>query len=457
MRFESDIHWSEGLFLQPHHFQQLQRSVHQHIRNERNLMLPYSCGLIDFEIDTDALNNSRVVLKHFSAVMPNGEELSMPGNTKISPLDVSQELHSHAQEIMVYLALPNWSELEANLTESVLDKRQFMCVETMVCDENSGDNEISLVRRRYNARLTTGERNNSDLELLPILRLRPQYRDDAEAILQVDTDYIAPYLQINNNCPLFAMISELNIQLRNRRDKILHDLSMGNYSTESLSGGNLYAVLQLQVLNSSERRLSSLLTTNRMTPFGLYLELQTLLGELSALQPMRESGNVGAYNHFDYAPQFMELMTNIRSLIMTEGLSTYMRIDFATSLDNHRRVLKLKDEHLVCADDYYLAVHCDANPRLVVEAVETGDNFKLVNPSAGTMRIRGIKLTEMRYPPRFLPALPDTVWFKLNRTESSRIWTEVCNERGMVLDWAEELFPNLEVSLFITVTSKKGA
>ncbi len=106
------------------------------------------------------------------------------------------------------------------------------------------------------------------------------------------------------------------------------------------------------------------------------------------------------------------------------------------------------------ADDYYLAVQCDAEPRRIVSAVESGDNFKLVNPSAANSRIRGVKLTEERYPPRFLPALPNTIWFKLDRKESPRVWAEICNERGILLDWVKDLFPKLEAALYITVLTQ---
>lgn len=457
MRFESDIHWSEGLFLQPHHFQQLQRSVNLRIRNSRAFSLPYACGLIDLEIDSDALKNSRVVLKRFSAVMPNGKELSMPGNTVIRPLDISEELNSHNPDFMVYIALPVWSEFDANLAEDdERNKKQFTIVESSVRDENSGDNEIPFVRRRFNARLTTSLQDNSDMELLPLMRLIPRYQDGSETMIEIDRSYIPPFMLLSNDCPLLSMAVELNIQLRNRRDKIMHDLAGGSFSSENLSGANLYKVLQLQTINGYESRLSSLLSCGRLTPFDLYLELKSLLGELAALQPMRDISTTGEYNHFDCYGQFYDLMTHIRSLILAEGLSSYIKIDFEPLEGVHGSALQLKDEHLLAADDYYLALQCSGDIRRIIEAVENGDNFKLVNPASARLRVRGMKLNEMRYPPRFLPALPDTLYFKLDRAESRRIWSEICNERAMILDWADEIFPELKAFLFITVTSREG-
>lgn len=456
MRFEEDIHWAEGLFLQPHHLQKFQRIMKQRLHTERSFYLSHTCGLIDFEIDYDALINYRVVVKHVSAVMPSGEEISMPGNSVVMPLDLSGELDRHREAFTVYLALPLWSEYDANLSEdgAAFSKRQFAIHETQLRDENSGDNEISMACHRFNARLTTDFLDNSDLELLPILRLRPLYKEAAEATLEVDRDFIPPYLVLSADCPLSSMAIELNIQLRNRRNKILHDLTAGGYTAESLSGSGLHSVLQLRTLNCYEGRLTSLLNAGGLTPFGLYLELKSLLGELSALQPLRDLRDVGEYNHLDCAPQFRELFIHIRALIMAEGVSSYVRLEFLNSGEAEKRILSLKDEHLVMADDYYLAVQCDAEPRRIVSAVESGDNFKLVNPSAANSRIRGVKLTEERYPPRFLPALPNTIWFKLDRKESPRVWAEICNERGILLDWVKDLFPKLEAALYITVLTQ---
>jgi predicted component of type VI protein secretion system len=91
----------------------------------------------------------------------------------------------------------------------------------------------------------------------------------------------------------------------------------------------------------------------------------------------------------------------------------------------------------------------------MVKSVEEGDTFKLINPQSKQLRIRGIKLTEELYPPRFLPVLSSTIWFKLDLVESSRVWREITDEQGMVVDFVAGLFPSLELSLYLTVGGGK--
>ena len=59
MKYPQYVHWSEGQFLQPHHFQQMQRSLIETIVSERALYTPYPEGLVSIEIDEDALRSRR--------------------------------------------------------------------------------------------------------------------------------------------------------------------------------------------------------------------------------------------------------------------------------------------------------------------------------------------------------------------------------------------------------------
>lgn len=454
MRFEEEVNWSEGLFLQPHHLQRMQRNLLRGIRFSRELAMPYAYGFADLELDENALATGRVVVRRFSAVMPGGAELSMPGNVALEALDVTEEIKARADSFMVCLALPSWSEFDANLSDGgSAVKRVFVSHDEKVRDENTGENEIEVSHRRYNARLTTDARDNADLELLPLARVRVTYRDAAEPGLRLDRSYVPPFIVLGEDCPLRVMGVELLAQIKDRRAKIYRDLSSVGYTVERLSGPTLYAVLQLQALNAANGTVGALLAA-RATPFDLYVALRELLGELLALQPMR--GLVEPeYVHLDQGPAFLELFASIRALIMAEGVSSYEKVTLERTASGSSGVFRLKDELIVAADEYYLAIRCAADPRRIVTAVENGDNFKLVSPSGGSQRTRGIRLTEVRYPPHHLPAVPDTIWFRLEREESSRIWDDVRSEGAMLLDWAGEVFPDLDAALYVTIVSKE--
>ncbi len=452
MRFDEQIFWSDGLFIQPHHFQQLQKYGADALHKDREIFHAFPYGLLDYELNTDALRGGRIQFLRLSAVMPDGTCVSMPGNSVLQPLDVSKQEIGEGG-ILIHLAIPRYSEHEGNLGESENDKRAFLVREKLVRDENSGENEISLVRRVPNVRLVVGDAK--DMVLLPVLRLVRGAQGASGTALAADPDYLPPFLRLTPDCPLYAQLTDLVWELRQRRDRLVSDLSESGCSPETLSGTNLYNMLQLRCVNMALARFEAALEPCSTDPFGLYRELSVLFGELCALHPERIFEPVPSYRHPDAAPAFQALFHGIRALILAGGGLGFVKIDFADK--DGVPVARLDAERLATAGEYYLAVSCSADSRKIVNALEQGDEFKLVNPSALAGRVRGVRLQELHYPPRCLPSLPNTLWFLLKRHESARIWNDIIAENAAAIDYAAESFPQLEASLYITINTKGGA
>jgi type VI secretion system ImpJ/VasE family protein len=456
MQFEELLHWNDGQFLQPHHFQYFQRQNTESLKNNRSFSSAYPWGLINLEIDRDALAGARVVVKRFSAVMGDGTPLSMPGNCLLNALDLTEVLSKNPNGITVYIALPPWSEFEANLVENnaAAEKRRFVPQKKRTRDENSGDNEITLVTRRINAWLTTNLDDNKNLLLLPVLKLSVLSHDKTAAALEINENYFPPFMVLTAASPLYSIIQGLIVDIRRCRDKALDILTTGNFNNEKLSGYTAYTVLRLKALNVYETRLSALLNAGNITPFDLYLELSSLLSELMAYDPINSIRRILPYNHDDCAPQFLEIIKDIRSFILRGGSVDYLRHIFEPTEDGNYLYTSIKPEEIFRTENAYIALKSSGVKDAMVKSVEEGDTFKLINPQSKQLRIRGIKLTEEPYPPRFLPVLSDTIWFKLDLAESSRVWREITDEQGMVVDYVSGLFPSLELSLYLTVGGK---
>jgi type VI secretion system ImpJ/VasE family protein len=452
MRFEQFLHWNSGQFLQPHHFQYMQRVSAHYTRLNRQFSLPFPNGLIDFELDAEALTGARVVVKRFSAILPDGTEISEPGNCILKPLDLTEVLKTYPSELTISIAAPLWSELEANLADdsNPQAKMLYIAKENQIRDENFGDNEITVVTRKINARLISNLDDVRDMQALPILKLKIVTHESSVQVT-VNDKYIPPYVLLSTDSPLFSMVYNLLVDTRHCRDKIQNILTALKFKPENFTGLDAYNALMLRALSLYENRLSMLLSPGRVSPFGLYLELTSFLAELMGINPVNDIREIKEYIHHDSAPQFMETINDIRSFIATEGGVTYARLNFAPIDDGAFLFTPLSMENIIKANEIYLAIHSDADEQAVAAALETGDTFKLVNPGAKNVRVRGVKLSGLRYPPRFLPVLSHTQWFKLELAESARVWNEMCQEKGVLIDWAHELFPGLEASLFITI------
>jgi type VI secretion system ImpJ/VasE family protein len=463
MRFEEQLHWNDGQFLQPHHFQYGQRIDSEYTRINRRFFMPYPYGLLDFELDLETLKEGRVVVKRFSAAMDNGQELSMPGNCILKPLDLSEALKNNPGELTVYVAVPEWSEFEANLADEkkAAEKKIYLPQKKNIRDENSGDNEITLITRRINARLVTDYDDNKDMRLLPILKLNVVSSDVSQFIINRNEKYIPPFMMLTSDDPLFNMTVSLTTDINRCRDKLQNRLGAPVYAApdEKLSYSDVLneikSILLLRALNLYSARLSTLVVDSFITPFDLYTELYSFLSELMSIHPNNSVISIKRYDHDDRMPVFTELFKDILSFIRSEGGIGYIKLNFQETEDGEYLSIPVKVEDITELSAMYLAIKTSADSVAVIRALEQGDTFRLINTSAKSQRIRGIKLSEMRYPPRFLPVIDGILWFRLDITESARVWKEMCEEKGMIIDYAHDLFPDLEASLFI-VTEKPG-
>ena len=66
------VHWSEGLFLRPHHFQALERSWSEQSSASTFASDPCSYGVVSVEIDSTALANRQIQLRSCRARMRDG-------------------------------------------------------------------------------------------------------------------------------------------------------------------------------------------------------------------------------------------------------------------------------------------------------------------------------------------------------------------------------------------------
>jgi type VI secretion system ImpJ/VasE family protein len=427
------------------------------LQSDRLLSLPYPWGLINFEIDGDSLAAGRVVVKRFSAVLGDGTALSMPGNCLLSPLDMAETLKGNPNEITVYLALSYWSEFEANLVQDEVqaERRRFIPQKKQLRDENTGDNEITLITRRLNAWLTADPEVNKDAVLMPVMKLNVLSHDKAERALEVNEKYFPPYILLSSESTLYGMVQGLLADLRRCRDKAIDILTGLNFKNDDLAGYNAYTVLRLKTLNVYEQRISSLMASGNVCPFQIYLELSSLLSELMAYDPINSIRSIRRYDHDNSAPVFLEIIKDIRSFILREGSVDFIRLDFKPLEEGRYLYCPIKPEEVFRTESAYLALQCGGQRDAVVRAVEEGDTFKLINPQSKNLRIRGIKLTEEPYPPRFLPVISNTRWFKMDLEESSRVWREITDEKGMVVDYVAGIFPGLELSLYLALGDRQ--
>ncbi|MGN0915471.1 MAG: type VI secretion system baseplate subunit TssK [Succinivibrio sp.] len=458
MKYPQYVHWSEGQFLQPHHFQQMQHSLLSTIYAERSLYTPYTEGLISLDVDTDALRANRVVIKSLNAIMPDGVGISCPGNCVIEPLSISFNASELDSLVTVYLCVPRYLENEPNITrKGDLSYGRYCVHASEVADENTGDSVTTIISRRINTRLITDPKSVTDCTVLPVLRLNWVSLENNEHYLEIDRKYVPPYVVLDDRSSLFTMVREFIYELKSYKSKILSDIESEGFDPNILSGSGFMRLMQLQQLNISITDLTALLIPQRVSPFTLYLKLSETLSALKAFFPLSDSKEVVNYDHYDLFTVFKELLFGIRSLITSQGKAECMEIDFIHNESQNCLSAKLEDEHIVKAKDYYIALSGNLDWKSLIEDIETGDNFRVLDLGSKDSRVRGLKLSYVRFPPRYLPvAGSDTVFFKIMRDESPRIWRYIVEDHSMVIDYAQSTFAKFSAKLYVAIVDEEA-
>ena len=98
MSFQHRIVWSQGMFLQPHHFQQEGRYVEHLVDARVAASNPHAWGFSELVLDEAQLSTGQVALARVQGVLPDGSPLSMPdGDPLPAPLAVPADMHERTR------------------------------------------------------------------------------------------------------------------------------------------------------------------------------------------------------------------------------------------------------------------------------------------------------------------------------------------------------------------------
>jgi len=448
------VHWHEGLFLQPHHLQLMQRNAQSQLAGERQLGWPYPYGVVESKLSRDELENFRVHFDQLRVVMPSGVVVSVPENAELPARDIKQAFGSTTGALSVSLGVPLWYRGRANTLERAAEqdwsaKRLYRVKEVEWADENTGENPQPVLVRRINARLLLEGDDPSDMEVLPLLRITHAAGEDV-GLPRVDPDFIPPCMVVAAYPVLRDLVRDLAHQIEASRKELVNQMTRGGgFNIEALRGIQFEQMLRLRTLSSYSPRLLHLVEAPAVSPFAMYLEFRSLLGELSALHPGRDSFEAVAYSHDNPAVCFNDLSDKIRPLLRGAVAPNFMKVPFERQ--EGLFVATLSEEHLARPNEYFLGIKTKEDPRAVSQLVEDPDQFKLLAKSLARRRMWGIKLREERHPPLELPSEAGLHYFLLVRAESGARWERISSEKEIAVVWPNLESADFQLTLYMTV------
>src|SRR5918911_4642108 len=137
--------WNEGMLLTPHHFQQWDNYYEELLNSRLASLLPYEWGVLDIQINNEAVANGRFDLIRLRAVMPDGLSVVIP-ETEPAPSarPVEEHFPADVESLDVYLAIPAKRAGAANFQSNGGAQDQMVRYwqdAARVSDETTGANE----------------------------------------------------------------------------------------------------------------------------------------------------------------------------------------------------------------------------------------------------------------------------------------------------------------------------
>ena len=307
MSWNNKIVWSEGMFLQPQHFQQHDRYMEKLIRARTAPLLGHSWGFVQLELDGAALALGKIQIASARGLFPDGTPFNFPDHdAPPTPLDVPPD----AKEEMVYLALPmlrpgtDEADFSAEQTASLA---RFSVDDVEVRDSNAAADRSALVQiGQLRLRLLRGREVTDAYTTLGVAKVTER-RADNQVILQ--RAYIPPVLHAGAVSALAGYVQELHGLLHQRGETLAARLSQPGRGGVS----EIADFILLQTINRYEPLFSHLAAHPLLHPERLFSICLELAGDMATLShTSRRPPAFAPYQHDALEQSFLPLIDDLR-------------------------------------------------------------------------------------------------------------------------------------------------
>lgn len=458
------IHWHEGLFLQPHHLQILQRSFIEQAVSDRRLGLAYPYGVIEMVWSEDALRKGVVKFDRLRAVMRSGLEVDCPASAHLPSLNIEAAL-ARRNSLLISLGVPIYQPKRANSFKinQALDSRNkllFHPTEGMFPDENTGESVKPLLLRKVNARLLLDGDDDSDMEKIPLLRIQKETTPSGD-LPRTDTEYAPPCILLSASPMIQNLVRETAELVMVTRNVTANSLRKG-FNPQNMPPQQLRQMMRLQTLNRFAGTLAALAQAPAVPMFTIYLQLSELLGELAAVHPDRDPFEDTPYEHENPYPPIRLICDKIRRNLTDQEPDSFQRVDFKESGQGLQA--SLQAESIERASAVFLAVRTRMDSRALADYVTAPEKFKLLAPSQSRFAINGVPVQEERHPPIELPTEIGLNYFRVIVSSSTSPaakarWEEIRKERRATVVWNRDAFnlSDAAFALYLTIPNMRSS
>jgi type VI secretion system protein ImpJ len=445
MKFLSQVVWSEGMYIGPHHFQAHRRYFEDSIRFSITALWPAPYGLLGALLDEEALRNGTLSLIHARGIFPDGLAFQVPeSDLAPSPRPIADLFPPTRDRMDVFLAVPRYEPEGPNcaLGGEAPDAR-FLAELRNLRDETTGADERPVQLGRKNFRLLLDTEGREGMVLLPLARVVRE----GSGRLVFNPEFIPPCLQVSASDRLMSLLRRLLEILEERSRSLTTSSSRG--SGAAWAPREIVNFWMLHAVNSAIPSLRHFWISKRGHPAQLFLELSRLAGALCTFALDSHPRTLPVYDHDNLTEGFHALDRHIRRHLETIVPTNCLTIPLEKNGDYFYEG-NIADTRCFARSCWLLGVRSHLGDVEVIN--RTTQLVKICSARfVGELVKRamaGLALSHLPVPPPAVAAKAGMHYFSLDR--SGPFWENIVQTRRVGIYIPGDL-PNPEVELLVVL------
>lgn len=440
MKAPNRLVWSEGMFMSPHHFQQLDR-YHEDLLSARlNSLLPFAWGIVDIRISSAALAAGQFQLEEFAAIMPDGTPVAFAQGQQEAPQARQVEAHflPTQQTLDVYLAIPKAREGVENFAGT---SSRYAMDERSISDTMGIAKPIQVCFAKRNTAIVFGGESREGCDTIKVAILVR----DSHGGLSLCEPFVPSCLRIGaSEFIVSGLRRTLALMVSKQRD-LAEMRRRADGGKIQFAASDVTEFLQLNTLNTFIPVLNHMAETADISPRELYVTLIQLAGQLGTFTEQANPSALPKFTYTDLRQTFEPLFARLIGLIRTAVRERFVTIPLEKSQDG---VLSASLDERLLGATFVLAVRSEQPSQTVGEQVPRLAKLAASSQIHAIVRsaMPGVPLQLTHRPPSEIPVSSGMVYFLV--ATHDRYWQSVIHERTLAIYLSPPYDPSsTEVSL----------
>jgi type VI secretion system protein ImpJ len=436
----SKVLWSQGMFLQPHHFQQEARHFEHLVDARARAADVHAWGFTELVLDEGLFALGRVAILRASGVLPDGSPFHIPGLDPGPPaLEIDADVHDEVICLAAPLAREGVTEVDFGGTAASTSTR-WRSLDAEVRDQTCADDEAEAVQvGALNLRLLRQRDCAQGFSGLGVARV-VERRTDRQVVL--DGAYIAPQTRIEATGQLSATATLLHGLIRQRAAELASRMGGGSHGVSEVAD-----FMMLQLLNRADPLFAQYAGAPNVHPRAFYQACVQLAGELATFaSDERHAAEYLPYRHDEIGTVFASVVVDLRRMLSFVIDRNAQQIALQERGFNVH-VAVIPEADLARTASFVLAVNAqmpaETLRRHFAGQAKLGPAERIRD--LANLQLPGIALRLLPVAPRQLPFHAGFHYFEIDR--SGELWKQLERSCNLALHVPGE-FPGLELELW---------